>query len=323
MTKTASENSAGTIKGIAEGRCDTFRVDPDNLVVVEDKSHPLYDERVTLDLDETFIQDIMENGVVLNVLVRKNGPLFEVVDGRQRVKAAVEANKRFKKAHSDKRILVPVTVRRDDDTQSAGLTISLNEQRTEDTPMVKARKAQRLIDLGEAEEKVANRFRTNVQGLRAMLAVLDSDKSVQNLVESGELHVTAASKLSKLTRDEQREEIAKLRASGKGLSKKVIKQAVRNKVEAKRTGKDAAEVILPPKRALIAAVCDGYHDADGSTDDGKVQPEHLLRWILTGQKAEKVSPGPEGFATLAAWLKDRDKPKVKVAAGGEGEKEDV
>ncbi len=318
MTKT-SENPAGTIKALSEGRRDTFLVDPENLVVVTDKVHPLYDERVNLPIAEEFIANVMEYGVLQNVLIRRNGPLFEVVDGRQRVRAAIEANKR-RKGRAEK-ILVPVTTRREDDADSFAVTISANEHRTEDTPLVKARKADRLLKLGKTEEQVATCFRMSVSALRQLLSVLESDKSVQDAVESGEMAVTAASKLTKLSREDQKAAIKDLRASGTGMSRGVVKEKVRAKAEANRTGQAEAELILPPKRSLVAQVCDAYTETEDTRaekgDQVEVTASALLKWVLTGRDAKKVVPGPGGFENLDKFLKDLAKPKVKASEAAE------
>ncbi len=311
MTATRKNNAATTIKGISEGRQDTFRVDPDNLVVVTDPSHPLFDERVHLPLNEDTVLDIMQRGVVVNVIVRRNGNLFEVVDGRQRVRHALEANRRFKEARQKTRVLIPVSIRREDDNQAASLTVALNEHRTDDTPLVKARKAQRLLDLGEPPEAVARSFRMTVGAMRSLLKVLDSDKSVQTAVEKGEVHFTAASRLSALPRDEQKKALEELKASGQGVSKKVISKKVAAKVEAKRTGGQEKALVMAPKRALVAAVCDAYTADEQAI---RVMPSDLLKWVLSGQGAAQVTPGPDSTPSLEAWLEKQDSVAGKATA---------
>lgn len=311
MTATRRDNSATSIKGIAEGRQDTFRVDPDNLVVVTDPGHPLYDERVHLPLSEDTVLDIMQRGVVVNVIVRRNGNLFEVVDGRQRVRHAIEANKRFKAAKKKERIFIPVTLRREGDQESASLTVALNEHRTEDTPLVKARKAQRLLNLGEPEESVARSFRMTKPALRSLLKVLDSDQTVQTAVEKGEVHFTAASRLAALPRDEQKQALEDLRSQGLGVSKKTISKKVAAKVEAKRTGTAEKELVMAPKRGVLAAVYDAYEQDEQPT---RVLASNLLKWAITGSDANLVTPGPEGTANLAAWLEKQDKVAGKATA---------
>jgi ParB family chromosome partitioning protein len=295
-----------TIKNLSEGRADVFRVDPNKLVIVIDRTHPLYDERVSLPVDDALVASIIEHGIRQPVTVRRNGSLFEVMDGRQRVKAAIQANKSLPKSE---RILVPVTMAKDSDTQAAKIMVALNEIRTQDTPMVQAAKAKRLLDRGIPKQEVCAQFGKNTTWLSQVMKLLDTDDSVQSAVEKGMIHVTAASKLASLPRDQQRKAMADLRDSGMSMTRTNVKAKVKAVHAAVESGEAERAIITPPKRAVIVAVHDAYDSAQAQAghSDGEMHPDYfavvLLKWVLTGQGASDV-PGPGQQTTLADWLRE-------------------
>lgn len=293
-----------TIKDIADGRQDTFKVMPEELTLITDKGHPLYDERVELSVDEAMVKSILEHGIRENVNVRRVDGVFEVLDGRQRVKAALEANKRLKAAGKSKSefLRVPVTMVKDNDDQAAKVMVALNEIRLDDTPLVKAAKAKRLLDRGVPKADVAAQFGKPVSAIEQLVRVLETDKQVQDAVEKGTISVTAASKLAALPRDEQKKAITELRDSGKA----VTNTQVRARVKASRSG---TEVTLAPSRKLVAQVCDAY---EAMNSPPSVPAHKLMKWILTGKDADKIVPGPGTVPTLAVYLRDLDAGPAKA-----------
>lgn len=201
----------------AKGRADLMLFDPNDLTIVTDPSHPLYDERVTLPLDESLVLNIMLYGVLEPIIVRKNGeakgkPIIEVADGRQRTIATREANKRIAKA-GGVLLRIPATVKRTDDKTLAGIMVSTNEQRTADEPIVQAKKAQRLLDRGHTKQEVAGIFRWSQGTLTNRLALLDCAPEVQAAI-GVELTAGDARALAKLPRERQKTELKAMRAAG-------------------------------------------------------------------------------------------------------------
>lgn len=286
-----------SIKEISEGKRDMYTLNPEKLVIVTDKANPLYDERVTMELDETFVLSIMAHGVLEPVLIRRNGDFFEVVDGRQRVRGAIEANKRLPK---NKQVRVPVITRRDDDKESTLIMIVTNEQRQGDSPVVRARKANRALEAGNSKEEVARSFRTSVAGLKNLLAILDTTSDVQAMFDRDQVPVTVASRIARLPREQQGQAMADLIAQG-GATKAAVRAKVTTLTEANRTGVPEADVVRPPSKATLRAVADAY-PADLTELTGMVDPYKLLKWVLTGTGAAEVTPGPQGKDTLAEWL---------------------
>lgn len=203
----------------AVGRGELLWFEPEFLVLVDDENHPLYDERVHFPVDEAMVRNIMVNGVIEPVLIRKNGeskggtPIVEVVDGRQRVKNAREANKRLK-AEGKESIRVPATLRRGENKDLYGVMVSANDIRKGDNLLVRAKKCAKLLKYGRTEEEAAILHGVSETTVRNWLALLEASVAVQKAVERAEIPLTVATKLAKLPMDEQPEALEKLRAEG-------------------------------------------------------------------------------------------------------------
>ena len=113
-------------------RANMFMVEPEQLTLVTDENHPLYDPRVHLPVDDNLVRNIMAFGVKEPILVRKNGVEFEVVAGRQRTKAAIEGNKRLAKEGKEP-MRVRAIIERGDEADMFGVMILENELRQDNT----------------------------------------------------------------------------------------------------------------------------------------------------------------------------------------------
>jgi hypothetical protein len=60
------------LAGQHEGKKDGFLLDPDKLVLVEDRGSALFDERALSEADEKFVLNIMAIGVHTPITVRRN-----------------------------------------------------------------------------------------------------------------------------------------------------------------------------------------------------------------------------------------------------------
>ncbi len=87
------------------GRGDTISFKPETLKVITDVKHPLYDARVEREPAEAMILSIMRRGILVPMLITRDGDDVYVVDGRQRRSAALEANKRLAKAGGEPVVL--------------------------------------------------------------------------------------------------------------------------------------------------------------------------------------------------------------------------
>ena len=177
-------------------RFNAYKVAPENLIIVgidtDDRGHALYDERVDMPLDEGLVLNIMAYGVLNPVIVRKNSAgLPEVVDGRQRVRAAREANERLT-ASGRTTIKIPVVLKGGEGRDMAAVMVSLNECRQQDALIVRAQKAQRMIDMGRTEEEVAVMFGVGLQTIKDNLGLLGLEPELLSAVKSRKISASKA-----------------------------------------------------------------------------------------------------------------------------------
>lgn len=147
----------------ADGSTNLLSFAPEKLKIVTDPAHPLYDERHALPVDDATVRNMMAFGVLEPIIITldtESGDVL-VVDGRQRVKNAAEANRRL---HAEGRplLLVPATTRKGDSAAVLfGVMVATNELRQADPPLVRAAKMQRLKNLGQDDDAVALAFGVN------------------------------------------------------------------------------------------------------------------------------------------------------------------
>ncbi|KWI69655.1 ParB/RepB/Spo0J family partition protein [Burkholderia ubonensis] len=204
----------------AKGKGNALDFDPDTLVLVTELNHPLFDERVHWPVDESMVRNIMFQGVIQPIEVTKDPETGEVqvVTGRQRVKAAREANRRLID-RGDPPITVPGIVRRLGRNERASVLsaaiASENAIRQQETPLSMAAKMARQLRM-RSEDDVAILFGCNVQTVRATVALLDCCEDVQKAVDTGQINVTHARTLAKLEPAEQRAKVKEVIAAGEG-----------------------------------------------------------------------------------------------------------
>lgn len=228
--------------------------EPENIIIVgldtieKTQDSPLYDERVEMDLPEELIASIREHGVQQNVVaLEKNGKLV-CVDGRQRVRAARELNRRIVEGGGNKDDLVKVPVTRyvANGVGLMGLGIALNEIRYEDPVPVKAAKLQRYLKLGRTMEDASRAFGVQIPTLQNWLSIGKLTDELQSEVNNGTLSVNDAVDLSNMDESDQQKVAAEVKeAKEKGQNPKVVAKAVSRRV-AKNT-----KFVKSPGRRLI------------------------------------------------------------------------
>jgi ParB family transcriptional regulator, chromosome partitioning protein len=205
----------------AEGKGNLLLFNPEDLVLVTDKTHKLYTPSVEDPVHDGLVASIVYKGVVEPVIVWKDPELGKscVVDGRHRVKAAREANKILKRRGEPIK-LVPGVVARGTVQAAMGVMVMANEGRTEQTPMNRARSAERLLESGYDEAQVATLLHCSPGALKNYLALTACSASVRTAVEQGRLPPTVAYKLSKLTPAEQKARLEKMLTAAPGPKKR-------------------------------------------------------------------------------------------------------
>lgn len=217
-------------------RTNAFTFDPNDLMLIEDENHPLYDSRVAMPLDEALVKSIMYQGVIEPVVVTKQEGQPVVVDGRQRVRCAREANKRLLEMGREP-VRVVCVVKRGDESDLFGVAISANENRQDDTPLGRAHKCVRYLAMGRTEEEAAITFGVTRQCIQQWLKLLDCSAPVRKAVEEGKLAASAAVSLADLPTAEQTDALSALLADSRQTGKRVTARKA-----AKAAGKAAGKM---------------------------------------------------------------------------------
>jgi len=196
----------------ASGKRDVLLFDPDDLVLVTDPSHPLYQPSVNAPPEEADVLNIMHYGIIEPIVVRKNPETgeTEVVAGRTRTKALREANRRLK-ARGDKPHMMPAIAKRGEISMLAGVMVSENAIRRTYSPMERANEMKKLADMNFSDEDIAVTFGLkSVTSVKTAMAVLDATKTVRDAVDSGKVTFAQAAKLASLPPDDQRAKIEEI-----------------------------------------------------------------------------------------------------------------
>lgn len=183
-------------------KTNMFLVEPEELILVTDKEHVLYDERVNNEVIESLVLNIMAHGVLEPIIVRRAGDKLEVVDGRHRVKAAIEANNRFR-ADGRKTLRVPCVIKVGKDGDMYGILISTNEHRKDDGPLERAIKVKKYLDMGYTKKEAAVNFGVTEKSINEWLGLFKLAPMLWKAIEDGRLSATAAVPLCSLSHEEQ------------------------------------------------------------------------------------------------------------------------
>jgi len=210
------------------GRADLFTLDPETVVIPEDG--PLFDERADLPLDENLVANIMFQGVLEPIIIRKNGSAIEVVAGRQRVKAAREANRRFAE-RGQACIKIPAILKQGTDADMYGILISENEIRRADDQVAKGKKALRLVNMGQSVPDIAVIFGVSTRTIEQWLSLNDLTPEVQDAVSNGEISAAVGRELSNLPREEQAFLLDGLKTEAEAKGRPITKQSTRRAIE--------------------------------------------------------------------------------------------
>jgi len=289
----------------AKGKTDVYYFDPAEVVLVTDKESVLYDERVDFDFKEPLVLNMLyqpdPDGPpqgVLKVLLGQRNPetgKVEIIDGRQRTKAAREANRRLKKQGAEP-IRLPVLLKRASSKQrTMAMLISANEHATEDLPSDKARKAQRYIDLGRDESEVAVLLGISESTVKNRLRLLDAPAAVRNAADAGKITESDAFKLAREEPEEAKKKLGKLlehapRTPGKKRSKNASKAREivgGGAAPVGPTGAVGPRVEKKTEDAVAEAIA-SWIDRNWNEADWGGAPKEIPRRIRAGEWREKA-----------------------------------
>lgn len=189
---------------------------PEEITVVTDKKHYLFQSRAIDPLDEQMINSIIEHGVLEPPIVVPAGQdaegsdVYEVVDGRQRVRCAVEANRRLENRKDRLRRIVCKV--KDAGAESHGVRLKniLNEHRKEADPMTRAEGMAEYMSVGYDKAATAVDFWTSEKTVDRHLSLLKLDKKLQQAVREKKVTLVDALELGKVSHKEQRAAVERL-----------------------------------------------------------------------------------------------------------------
>jgi ParB family chromosome partitioning protein len=188
-------------------RSNVFMLLPEELTIVEDKAHWLYDPRVDVPPDEGFIRDIEQRGIVQPIVVVKEDGKTLVVVGRRRTRAAQIINEKRK---GQEPIRVPCWIRKGDEAALYEVACAENVHRRNDNVAETVEKATRLMNLtGDRKRAAAALGRTPAQ-IQQLLNVNELHKDVRRALYANKIGLVAALQFHGLPLPEQAAALQKL-----------------------------------------------------------------------------------------------------------------
>lgn len=291
-------------------RLNAFSMDPQVLTIIgldtADKSssdHYLHDSRVYMKLDEGLVRNVYMMGILLPVLVVKEGERILVSEGRQRVRAAREVNLRISDPehewyNTQPPVKVPCMAKRGDPKKHFAITVSANENRIDDDLMTKAGKLDHLLDLGYSDEDAAVVFGVEEPTIKEWKKLLELAPKVQEAIKAGKIAASAAIKLYGLPIAEQEAKLAEAIAEGK-----VSKADLAAKRAEAKPGGPVKPKHPRPSQKMIGRLFTWAKEKNKISKDG----QYVLAW------ANGEVPNDE-LATVFEIEPEFFKPKPKVKA---------
>ena len=290
-----------------EKKASAFLFPADDLVLITDPAHGLYDVRATQKPDKDLVASVAKYGVRQTVLICKL-PEHEdrgvVVDGRRRVIAAKEVQRLLRAAaEMDGRdpatatqVMVPCLYTGKIAANDMGMSelvassLTLNRMRKDEDPVSEAMRMKNLLDLSQGDvAEVARSTGYNQQTVRKRLKLLDLEREVRAAVMAGALAPTAACELHGLSREEQLSFIANLDEVGdEGGNGDASKPSARQIREQK------GATPVPKKRVLREAIEDMTATLQEKGAYLEIKPESLnLDYVLErrGKMSQEMLSG--------------------------------
>ena len=284
----------------AVGRGEVWQFDPDKLIIVDTPGHPLFDKRGHLPPDEGLVQSFLAgHGQIMTIRVVYDGkdengnPRVLVADGRQRVKAMREANRRRRAEMGAEAPVMNVRgeVSRGDDMKLRIWKIAANELRRPDPPILKAEKAQELLDNGLPMEQLPAVFGVGIQTIKKWLSLLNLADPIKAELVKGVVSTEAAALLIDLPREEQVTKYEVMKAEGTLRGREGLEAAEAATERLRPTRPKNPNVLRPKGKRDIEALLETLQT---HPEDSHPKPVRILKWILgTGKLGKKWVGGDD------------------------------
>lgn len=175
---------------------------PDPLLPVEEIDPPLPGENPRGEVTDDGVADlrpsVRERGVLVPVLIRRDGDRYRIVAGERRWRAAKLENCPT----------IPVRLLEVDSSAAAEIAIVENVQRKDMSPIPEAESYQRLVATRKSIDEVAARVGKSKQHVYRMLTLLLLIPKIQQLVTTDTLPVHYAFKLATVPAEHQENALA-------------------------------------------------------------------------------------------------------------------
>jgi len=241
--------------------------DPNEVIIIGvdvdgGPSHWGYDEESNkTPLLEADVRFTYENGIIQNVLGRRDGDKVVIVAGRGRTRQLREANAR-RKADGQPVWYLPVRIVKGDARKMLVLKHGENAHRREQSPFVRAQQAYELSQQFP-EDQAATIMGLGVKQFRDVLKLLDVGPAVKKAVMTGDLKPTAAIELAALSEADQTTQLASLLSTAAVNGSKPTTRDVKAKV---REASGKAPLETPATRVKkVVGILDKLED--GATKD--------------------------------------------------------
>lgn len=190
-------------------RRDVLMIDPKDLILIVDSNSPLYDPRaVETPLDMDLVDSIRRNGVLQPIVVRKDGNQYQVIAGRNRVRAC-----RFLRENEESDVRVPCISRTGSDKDMVLLAMEENV-RVPETLNSRAVKVRNAFNQGASKTEIASALHCTVYVVDDHMTFLSLDPKVQAAFETRALPVGAISSFADVPKSKQVSLLEKLQKNG-------------------------------------------------------------------------------------------------------------
>lgn len=248
-------------------------------------THDLWDKRIKLPISQALVDNIALNGVEKAVLVAKNGKrddnsfILEVIDGKQRTRAARVVNQQRAKQGLPP-IEIPCSIRRGDGATLRRVMLSVNAIRQDDSLLDKIEEIVHLLSTGgHTKEQICVSYGISRETLETWLNIDELHPKVKTAILEGKIAPSAAVKLHDKKREEQPALLEKILSD----PEKVTVKSVAHKIKEHdtKTKHDAM-----PSKKEIKKMLGAYEKEEVSLSEDMV----LAIQIMSGIKPPKASP---------------------------------
>ena len=241
------------------------------------------------DVNEEFVSELsfnaMDFGVMQNILVSidEKDQNFKVLDGNQRVQAAIDLDLEF----------VPAKLLSTDKPNTA-LLVSKMSTLTHSTIEL-ALLCKDALTEGAAQKDLAERFNIHKSKVSELIKISELPEDIQQAAKANPKkfnHMTLL-KLAKLEGDEQRAEFECIKMGSKKKSARFstfMKQLEADKLTKKKLTASDVDVLVDTIDTIVQVLTDRQLHADSNTDVGKLRDR--LRQLVMKEETPDICPEP-------------------------------